>query len=270
MAHIRWFLAVILIACTVLVGCHQTDNRQPAIQRWGGLVSDLRVQWDAEPGIDLLSGVAVPVRAYLESLLLAQHAGNVDYAYPGFTRAVPPDAPADSPDNGARDRRPPLKYALTSPVIGNNRYRIQSVERSGRSVAVVVCNYVYAAAEQQANGMFVSWVDFGPVETRGIITMRVLLVAPVDDSSPGLPPQAGPAPAPRNDVFGDWQVSGFLVATGSDYAKPQWPAKEADRATCLQKAPDSLQRRTFLVNGEHPRTDFPTSPADPGWPKNAS
>jgi hypothetical protein len=58
---------------------------------------------------------------------------------------------------------------------------------------------------------------------RGVITMRVLLVAPVDGSTSALAPQAGPAPAPRNDVFGDWQVTGFLVATGSAYVKPQWP-----------------------------------------------
>lgn len=266
MAQIRWFLSVILIGCTVLVGCHQTDNRQPAVQRWGGLVSDLRVQWDAEPGIDLLTGLAVPLRTYLESRVLAQYTGNLEAAYPGFTRAVPPNEPPESPNINARDRRPPLENPLTSPVIGNSRFHIQRVERSGPNVTVGVCNYNYAVAEKQANGTFVPFVNFGPVETRGIITMQVLLVAPPDEAVSALAPQAGPEPAPSNDVFGDWQVAGFLVATASDYVKPQWPTAESDRATCVEKAPDSLQRRVFLVNGEHPRSDFPTSPASPGWP----
>jgi hypothetical protein len=28
-------------------------------------------------------------------------------------------------------------------------------------------------------------------------------------------------------------------------------------------------RRAFLTNGEHPRSDFPTSPPNPGWPEPA-
>ena len=90
MGRARSFASLILVASMALAGCSLFGSRQPAPQRWGGMVSDLRVQWDAEPGIDLLTGVAVPVRAYLESSDLAQYTGNLDDAYPGFTRAVPP------------------------------------------------------------------------------------------------------------------------------------------------------------------------------------
>jgi hypothetical protein len=117
------------------------------------------VQWDGEPGIDLVTGVAVPLRAYLESRLLAQYTGNFDTVYPGFTRAVPPDDPPESPDIGARDRRPPLENPLSGPVFGNSRFTIQNVERSGRNVTVTVCNYIYAMAEKQANGTFVPYLS---------------------------------------------------------------------------------------------------------------
>ena len=77
---------LIVVASVALAGCHLFENRQPSIERWSGSLSDLRYQWDAEAGIDVLSGAAVPVRAYMESWMLAQSAGNLDYAYPGFTQ----------------------------------------------------------------------------------------------------------------------------------------------------------------------------------------
>jgi hypothetical protein len=266
MPHIRRLLSVALATSLVLIGCHRPDSADPAIHRWDGLVSDLRVQWDAEPGIDLLEGLAVPVRAYLESRLLAQYTGQLNQTYPGFTRAVPSNEPGESPNISARDRRPSLENPLTSPVVGNSRFHIQRVESSGHDIAVDVCNYVYGMAEKQTNGKYLPFVDFGPVETRGIITMRILLSAPPNDSATALAPQTGPASAPTNDVFGDWQIVGFLVATGSQGATGQWPRADADRAACINNAPDPLQRRTFLVTGEHPRSDFPTSPPSPGWP----
>lgn len=46
----------------------------------------------------------------------------------------------------------------------------------------------------------------------------------------------------------------------------QWPAEVADVQACVDKAPDSVQRRLFLLSGAHPRSDFPTQPPYPGWP----
>lgn len=263
MADIRKSIALILLASTVFVGCARQEQNETRIQRWSGMVADLRVQWDAESGIDLITGVAVPVRAYLESRLLAQYVGVLDQTYPGFARAVPPNEPKNSPNISARDRQPPLEYPLREPLFGNIGYHIQSVTRSGRDVTVTVCMFNYAVAKE-SSGKFSAFVTVGPVETRGILAARVLLTAPANEST-GLPLQAGPADSPVEDVFGGWQVAGWLGAT-SDYVKPQWPTYEGDRAACAQKAPDPLERRAFLLNGEHPRSDFPTSPPKPGWP----
>jgi hypothetical protein len=267
MAHIRRCVTLILLASTVFVGCTPGHESEESVQRWTGDLADVRVQWSAEPGIDLLTGVAVPVRAYLESRLLAQYVGKLDQTYPGFTRAVPPNEPKDSPNISARDRQPPLEYPLAAPLFGNITYHIQSVERSGRDVSVTLCAFNYAVAKEH-DGKFVAFVTGGPIESRGSIAVRVLLTGPAKESSSALIPQVGPANSPDNDVFGEWQVTGFLGAT-SDYVKPQWPNFEAARTACVDKAPDPLERRTFLLNGEHPRSDFPTSPPSPGWPSAA-
>lgn len=46
----------------------------------------------------------------------------------------------------------------------------------------------------------------------------------------------------------------------------EWPAELADATTCVDKAPDPVERRLYLLNGAHPRSDFPTLPPYPGWP----
>jgi hypothetical protein len=265
MADIRRYVSLVLLAPAVFAGCMRHTGSDESVERWAGVVAELRVQWSSEPGIDLVTSVAVPVRAYLESRLLAHYVGEIDQTYPGFARAVPPNEPKDSPNISARDRQPPLEYPLTAPLFGNIVYHVQAVERSGRDVTVTVCNFNYAAAEQH-NDKFVSFANTGPMETRGINTVRVLLTAPATESTSALPPHEGTASSPANDVFGDWQVTGFLVATGTEYVKSQWPSFEADRNACVEKAPDPLERRAFLLGGEHPRSDFPTSPPNPGWP----
>jgi hypothetical protein len=262
-------IALILLASSLVAGCTRPHDIDQQVQRWSGVLADVRVQWDAEPGIDLVTGVAVPVRAYLESVLLAQYVGKNDQTYPGFARAVPPNEPQDSPNISARDRQPPLEYPLRFPLFGNITYHIQAVARSGRDVTVTVCNFNYAVAKEH-DGKFVAFNNLGPIESRGVNTFRVLLTAPADQSTSALPPQAGPANSPGNDVFGQWQVTGFLVATWTEYVKSHWPDFEADRAACVTKAPDPLERRAFLLNGEHPRSDFPTSPPIPGWPENTA
>lgn len=259
----RWkFLTFIVVASVALAGCHLFENRRPSIERWGGLLGDLRYQWDAEPGIDVLTGAAVPVRAYMESWMLAQSAGNLDYAYPGFTQAVPPD----DPDDEAWDIRPNVNHSLSKALIGNARYHILSLSRSADIVTVTVCNYNYSVAHQVEYGSdFESVARRSDWQPKGIYAERVTLAAPSGEASP-LPPQAGPSPAPSDDVFGDWKITGYLFSTSQPGFKSQWPTFEQDLAKCVDKAPDPPERRAFLTDSEHPRSDFPTSPATPGWP----
>jgi hypothetical protein len=143
-------------------------------------------------------------------------------------------------------------------AVGNNRFLIKSLTRSGQTVIATLCNYRYGLAHEQGNGTFVSVLNKA-VNDQGIDTLRVRLTAPANESNNALPPQGGPAPAPAVDVFGDWNITGLLIDSGrlhSDFPKV-WPTHEADLATCIEKAPDPPERRAFLKISEHPA---PTSP----------
>ena len=259
---------VALSGLTLLTGCQFFGDDEPRIDRSTGPLADERYQWTAGSGIDLLTGPAVPVRAFLESRLDAQTMGTLDYAYPGFDRAVA-EKSDDGKDVFTNNLRPDVSSDRTSDAVrvGDDRFHIQSISRDGSTVTATVCNYRYGLALEQDNGKFVSVANGG--QDDAIDALMVILTAPANASGNALPPQDGPAPAPVVDVFGDWMVTGFLT----DFAKldpafaKTWPTYQADLATCVEKAPDPPDRRAFLKEGQHPRSDFPTSPPSPGWPE---
>ena len=261
---LRGFSLAILM---LLAGCQVFNNDEPRIDRSGGPLADKHYQWTVGPGIDLLTGPAVPVRAFLESRLDAQTMSSLDYAYPGFDRAVAA-APANGKDFLTNNLRPDEHLGpLDEIVVGNSRFHIQSITRSGQTVTAILCSYRYGLAQERENGTFVSVLNKF-VHNDGIDALLLTLAAPADESDSELPPQTGPAPAPVVDVFGDWKVTGFL----NGYFGPVpgyetvWPTFEADTAKCVEQAPDPPERRAFLKEGGHPRSDFPTSPPSPGWP----
>ncbi|WP_233213544.1 hypothetical protein [Mycobacterium hubeiense] len=239
------------------------------VERWGGLLSNLRMVWSAEPGIDLFGGPAVPVRAYWESVELAQSMGDIDFAYPGFTRAVLPDDP-QSDDPSEWGRWPNTEIPLKQPLVGTLYTHILSLTASGRNVTAVVCRYDYTTAQEQGDGRFAVTGQWGKLRdvNAGINANFVKMTAPEDNTPHALPPQKGPAPAPSGDVFGDWRITGALNSFSffEGERSEKWPSYEADLAACVDKAPDPPERRKFLIAGQHPRSDFPTKPAYPGWP----
>lgn len=254
----------------LLTGCHLFGDDGARVDRSVGQLADEHYQWTAGPGIDLLTGPAVPVRAFLESRLDSQTMHNLDYAYPGFDRAV-----AESEDRNdifTRNLRPDVSRGSASDAvrIGTNRFRIDSMTRAGATFTAVVCNYRYRLALEQENGTFVSVVH-NTVANDGIDALQIRMTAPADGVDSSLPAQEGPAVAPAVDVFGDWKITGFLTLYGGPepaYAQA-WPTQDADLARCVAEAPDSPERRAFLSSGEHPRTDFPKSAPAPGWPEPA-
>jgi hypothetical protein len=262
---------LLLPLSALVVSCQLFGTDAPAaVDRSSGPLADEHYQWTSGSGIDLLTGPAVPVRAFIESRLDAQTMHSLEYAYPGFDRAVV--KPAD--DNGdalTSNLRPDVTRGTKSDTVrvGNNRFGLQAITRNGDTVIATVCNYRYGLALKQDNGAFVSVVH-GAVDDDGIDVMQVRLTAPSSDEA--LPPQEGQAVAPAVDVFGDWKVTGFLVSYGGpDAAQAQiWPTRDKELAQCVASAPDSPDRRASLVEGEHPREDFPTTPPVPGWPKPSS
>ena len=138
----------------------------------------------------------------------AQTMGTIDYAYPGFDRAVATKSADGDQDLFGSNLRPDEDTGPVSrAAVGNNRFLIESLTRSGQTVIATLCNYRYGLAHQQGNGTFVSVLNKA-VNDQGIDTLRVRLTAPPNESNNAFPPQAGPAPAPAVDVFGDWNITG--------------------------------------------------------------
>jgi hypothetical protein len=264
-------LASLLTTATVVTGCHVFGRQNPAIERWSGPVADLRAQWNSAAGIDLLNGPAVPVRAYLESRWLAQWAGSMDYTYPGFTDAVAPNVDAAS-DIGASQRRPEVSAHLVDPFVGTDHFRILSIGGSDRDMTAIVCNYTYSMSTKNDDGTYSSVARTQTREPRGIFAEWISLSAPAEQTQPALPPQEGPAPAPSANVFGGWQVTGNLSSISTELPgfDEVWPTYDADTQACVDQAPDPPARIAFLINGNHPREDFPTSAPSPGWPEKRS
>jgi hypothetical protein len=255
-----------------IVGCGPAAVQHPAALSkipWTAKLADVRVVWSADPGIDLLTAPAVVVRAYLESIFVAANEGDIGYAYPGFTDAVAPNASGGQPDS-ARDRRPDTAHPLRDRLVGTDRYHILHIDTAGRQVTAVVCDWAYTSALDLGDGNY-GWKATLPADPAARIAVhRVAMTAAAGRPISPLSPQQGTAAAPVDDVFGDWHIVGHDMTAdrvpGINTDPAQWSAEVADAQSCVDKAPDPMERRLFLLNGVHPRSEFPTQPPYPGWP----
>lgn len=251
-----------LLTMAIMSSCtHQTAGqaaRVPVPKPWTGVVADVSVVWSAEPEIDLFRGPAVITRAYVESYSLAASMGTIEVAYPGFTRAVV--APPVSGDMFA-DPWPDVASPLPRPVVGTNLLHLLRFDSDGRRVESIVCSYAdYTSAFDLGDGNY--GYDPGSLDD-GVGAMQVTMTAP-EALPTSMPPQRGPATSPSVDVFGNWRIDSLRLAVAGP--TPEWPTREDDIQACRDRAPDPLERRQFLRRGKHPRSDYPTLPAYPGWP----
>ncbi len=246
-------MAAVMLSAT---GCGSKDDRAHSAPPagWPNKLAEFTIVWSAEAGIDLTAGAAVAIRAYLESFELASATGDERYVYPGFTQATAPTV------------RPKLEAHADTPWVGSERNRIIAVNRAGADVNAVVCSYTYGSAQREQSSGFTAQAGNPFEPNAGIYPVAVTLTSPSDGGHP-IPPQIGPARTPLDDVFAGWRVTGhrggYFTETGG---------AQSDLDACVAKAPDSPERRAFLVNpmpdGKlyHPRSDFPTLSTYPGWP----
>lgn len=116
----RLCISIILVV-SGLAGFVVTQRREPPppYPNWPETLSYFRFRWSADPGIDLLSGPAVPLRAYLESYRLAYFTVGINAAYPGFEHAVPeamegPFLLASPTNCGISDQHMPLALSAST------------------------------------------------------------------------------------------------------------------------------------------------------------
>lgn len=295
-----------------LAGCQTNGDSSPVtpplttpvgqgLSDWPDSLSDFRFRWSARPGFDLEAGEAVPLRAYLESMLINSYTGNLDGGYPGFQRATPQltehgapdwiDKPA--PQKRIRGSKDPNYYPNVR-IFGNEEMYVLNVEPTDVGFRAYVCDatfnvYKQAANSEQLTPLNLEVSTFTDPPDPDSHNMRVWRTEfsdrdpRVGDAPPLSPsaPQRGPLPAPRTDVFGTWFVTGSeWVALWSDYdypgLKPGSPesrqraaearSQEDDmRQQCLAQYPlnaaERAQRATTVL-ANPPRTE----PALPGWP----
>ena len=199
-------------------------RRGPAgadIRELAGKLDDFRFRWAAEPGVDLVSGPAVPLRAYLESYRIGQFTGDIGTAYPGFDRAVPalPPHSKASTKNELVDIRPRSDaevFGPPGPFYGNEFFHILEITPIESGYRAYVCDGMYNIfREDEKQDKYVSVIGYDArtmlMDLDGMKVWRVEFTdtpPPADAPAPVTDAQRGPNPAPVGDVFGPWRITG--------------------------------------------------------------
>ncbi|MFV8279850.1 hypothetical protein ACNQPY_26350 [Mycobacteroides abscessus] len=254
-------------------------------------MNDFRFRWSSEPGIDLLTGPAIPLRAYLESHRVGDFTKNPQAVYPGFDQAVA-KGPKNSDFAATVDYQLAYIRPFTDPNYGFGPFttfrgdeylhilEMTPIENGYRAYVCDGLYKVFRAAQLGVQGKYVSIATGGkpgkasqdPLDNAGIQVWRVEFN---DKSTPAtrLPDQRGPNPAPLGNVFGHWFITGasptgYWGSHPNPETRPQNDAAyERRRQQCADRMPDNAEQRATFYTGEI--TSLPAlEPADPGWPDN--
>ncbi len=298
----KWCVAVVVALC-VLTGCsgHKetpapTQAPKSMFPNWPNDLNGFRFRWSAESGIDLLTGPAIPVRAYLESYRVGFMTKSSANTYPGFERAIPkvPDPRAGYDEYRQWDELPfQLKWMLPAidkdinfgdgPFFGNEYFRIAELSPLADGYLAYVCDGVYNIFHPAIGrpGKYSSVLDY-PVRSESDLEKRELYSIDLwriefknaGGASESKQPQAGKNPAPIGDVFGQWQITGASKDNyWGDLANTTHTPRDPDYVQRLQQCRDTMphdvnERAKILAN----LLDSPpqAEPAVPGWPDSAT
>lgn len=261
----------------------------PLFPNWPAVANDFRFHWSAAPGIDLNSGPAVPLRAYLESTRLAAFAGgDPSVVYPGFMRSTPenqgPVANAGElfqleyirPQTRAEYEANGWTY-VERQVYGYQPTHVLSLIPQGDGYRATVCvgaYSVYRTADDDPQKFFSTAADeqtgqltYGDRDEIQVWRVELTENDPRVANAPAPPTaqQLGPMPAPVDDVFGRW----FITGAGTALWGPSGQGEHIDtpevRQQCEDAMPDDAAARTAMATGFH---DGPPPHGEPvpGWP----
>ena len=295
----RFYLAIcVVVALGVTAGCSSgrgpTQSPKPSessnqeIPNWPPTLNEFRFHWSADPNIDLTTGPAVPIRAYLESYYVASFTADIANVYPGFMRSTPENdeldghylaqlahiRPLNGDDAGPEDARE---------VFGYMPFHILRLDRVENGYRAIVCEGQYAdfIKSDAQPGKFVSpGMNPKTAQSRGKTTDTVAVhrieltdhdprVVPNAPPSPTAP-QQGPALAPDRDVFGNWFFTGASSSFWGPIDAPapeRIPSPELERQ-CSDRMPLPEADRLAMMTGFKDRPP-PHGAATPGWPAKA-
>jgi hypothetical protein len=269
---------------------------QPA--NWPQNLDDFRFRWSADPGFDLDTGWAVPLRAYLESLRVIYYTLDRDAGYPGLKRATPEPPETFSSEwkklpLAQRDLRGSVgNVDVDNPhnrFVGNEDMRVLKAEPIPSGFRAFVCDATYGVFKESADSRLKP-LYFDSTADPDLYNMAVWRIEFSDkDPRAGTAPlpspqsaQQGPLPAPRDDVFGPWFVTGSSLISewfnsdspGLQSGTPEYDqrlheaqaAEEAMRQQCLAQYPLNAEQRKAIATTV---VDAPPAvkPALPGWPE---
>jgi hypothetical protein len=303
-------LGIALGIVTMLLGvtaCHTESamppqTPPPAAQpaNWPQNLNDFRFRWSADPGFPLDTGWAVPLRAYFESMRIIYYTRNRDAGYPGLKRATPEPPEKFSAEwknlpIAQRDLRGDIgNVDVDNPhhrFVGNEELRILKAEPTPSGFRAFVCDGTYGVFKETVGSRLAHvYIDSTKNSANpDLYNMTVWRIEfsdkdPRAGASPLPSPQSaqrGPLPAPLDDVFGPWFVTGsYLVSAWSDSDFPglarhtpeydqrlreAQAAEEAMRQQCLARSPLNAEQRKAIATTviDSPPT---VKPAFPGWP----
>ena len=277
-----------VVTLLLIAACHSEPApspppptaQQPA--NWPQNLNDLRFRWSADAGLPLDTGWAVPLRAYLESLRIISYTRNLDAGYPGLTRATPEPVETFSPQwqmlaLPQRDIRGTVgRVDLDNPdrrFVGNENFRVLRAEPITSGFRAFVCDDTFAVFKGSGGSrlapLYVDSTKDGA--DPDLYNMSVWRVEFSDEDPrvgadpPAAPtsPQRGPLPAPRDDVFGPWFVTGSAEVSawlGDDFpglqsGTPEYDQRVQDaqaaeatlRQQCLDRYPLNSQQRKAIA-----------------------
>jgi hypothetical protein len=225
------------------------------------------------------------VRAYLESYDVATFTFNLDNLYPGFLRATPENDDLNTEYITQLAWIRPLNRVKMGPAdarehFGFVPYHFLQLTKVADGFRAIVCAGDYAdfVKSDVQPGMFVSSnVDPKTAKpyqyTKSVWVHRLELtqhdprVGP-DPPAPVSAVQHGPAPAPDQDVFGNW----FFTGASSSYwgrigETEAFPTPDLERQ-CSDRMPLRETERLAMMTGFKDQPP-PHGIAIPGWPAKA-
>ena len=261
----------------------------PLFANYPAEANEFRFQWSAAQGIDLETDPAVAVRAYLESIRLAAFAGgDPTVVYPGFLRATPENKGVSSqtgslvqlqyvrPRTRAEYEANGWKY-VPQQVYGYQPTHVLDLVPQADGYRATVClgaYSVYRTAADDRSKYFSTAAD----EITGQLTygerqaVQIWRVELTDKNlrvgnAPAAPPipQAGPMPAPVDDVFGRWFITGANASVWGPIGELEEFDTPEIRQRCEDAMPDDAAARLAMATGFHDRPP-PHGDPIPGWP----
>lgn len=285
----------IIATTTVFTGCHTQTQESPSSSattpaqlypNWPPLLNDFRFHWSAEPGIDVTSGPAMVVRAYMEAYDTAWFTLDSDNVFPGFRRATPENQEPEGDFLWQLVHIRPLGSGYTKtakdarPHFGYQVLHFLELTPVGNGYRAIVCSgeYAHFVESTAQKGKFVSiGVNEDTAQLyrpgdKGVYPYQIELTQHDSRVGPNPPapvtvPQRGPAPAPDQDVFGNW----FVTGASSSYWGPSNDPKARDfpspelRQRCDNAMPQPEAERIAMMTGFKDQPP-PHGEAIPGWP----